>query len=181
MAPASSSPRSGAPAPSHSTAWRPQGSPAYGRLESVAVDQGPPGPSVALVPCAPSPHQRERRAGPTPWMPLARWPLAWPTCTPYSSPATSSCTSSFILSTSSRSIAPFHAPAVAAAPCLADAVAAEVSRAAEVHLLHHPATANIPPLLLDRPTPKPSLVLTVRPQATGGWGRGGPPASSPPP
>jgi hypothetical protein len=58
MAPASSSPRSGAPAPSHSTAWRPQGSPAYGRLESIAVDQGPPGPSVALVPCAPSPHQR---------------------------------------------------------------------------------------------------------------------------
>jgi hypothetical protein len=43
MAPTSSSPRSGesAPAPSHSTAWRPQGSPAYGRLESVAVDQGP--------------------------------------------------------------------------------------------------------------------------------------------
>jgi hypothetical protein len=69
--------------------WRVQADPAYGRLGDVAVDREPcGGPSASLFPCAPSPHQRERRAGHTPWMhaphmPLARWPLAWPARAPW--------------------------------------------------------------------------------------------------
>jgi hypothetical protein len=57
MATTASSPRSGAsaPAPSLATAWRPQGGPAYGRLESLAVDQGLSWALRLALPCAPSP------------------------------------------------------------------------------------------------------------------------------
>jgi hypothetical protein len=57
MATTASSPCSGAsaPAPSLATVWRPQGGPAYGRLESLAVDQGLPWALRLALPCAPSP------------------------------------------------------------------------------------------------------------------------------